>query len=170
MDFAVWITHLVVKILMITISTFGCRSVTSIQNYILFNHNYQTISNTDFLKCIITCDTNSNCYSINYVFPMRRCELSNATRAIDPTMFRYRQDAVYIEHLYRPEGSCSGDYPCKNRGTCVNIPQYPGYRCFCADAYVGDQCQGMTTYSTFAELPIIQMFLAAWCHCEKRCW
>jgi len=153
MEYPFWIAHLIIKIALFVMYTNGCRSVTSIQNYILYNHNYQIISNIDLLKCIITCDTNTNCYSINYLFPMRLCELSNATRAIEPIMFQYRQDAIYIEHLYRPEGSCTGDYPCKNRGTCVNIPQYPGYRCFCTDAYVGNHCQGMWT--TFYKIILV---------------
>ncbi|KXJ24955.1 Retinoschisin [Exaiptasia diaphana] len=82
-----------------------------------------------------------SCYSINYLFTMSLCVLNNATRAVEPIKFQYRPDVVYIEHLDRPKGSCDGDFPCENRGTCVNIPQYPGYQCICADAYVGEQCE-----------------------------
>lgn len=143
MDYSTCISQLILNLLLAFVTANGCRSVTSVSNYILYNHTYKIIPSIDLVTCISICDNGPNCYSINYVFPMRLCELSDATRAVDPIAFQFFPDAVYIEHLFRPEGSCTGDFPCKNRGTCVNIPQYPGYRCFCTDAYIGDQCEGM---------------------------
>lgn len=128
---------------LIALTADGCRTSTSILDYILYDHTYDVIANISLVKCISACDMEFNCYSINYLFTMTICVLNNATRAVEPIKFQYRPDVVYIEHLDRPQGSCDGDFPCENRGTCVNIPQYPGYRCFCRDAYVGEQCEGM---------------------------
>ncbi|XP_031556668.1 lactadherin-like isoform X2 [Actinia tenebrosa] len=118
-----------------------CRSVTSIDRYTLKGHAYKTVKDKDVITCVVTCDHDPACYSINYIFSTGTCELCHTTRVSHPSDLIYTPDSVYMEHLSRPAGSCSGNMPCRNRGTCVNVPQSPGYRCFCRDHYVGDLCE-----------------------------
>lgn len=124
--------------------TRDCRSVTSINRYTLKGHAYKTVKDKELVTCVITCDHDPACYSINYMFGTRTCELCRTTRVSHPADLVYTPDSVYLEHLSRPAGSCSGNMPCRNRGTCVNVPQAPGYRCFCRDHYVGELCEGKT--------------------------
>lgn len=119
-----------------------CITVSSINDYSLIGHTYKTSSGKSLLTCIISCDQDVHCYSINYKIPIKTCELSDATRYSHPEELAFSPDAVHFDHPSRPSGSCVGDWPCKNAGKCVNLPRDPGFKCHCQNDYVGDTCSG----------------------------
>lgn len=132
-----------------------CRAVASIADYSLKGHIYKTIANKDVSTCIVACDNDNTCFSINYKFTNRLCELSDRTRVTKPDDFVHTPDSVYLEHLYRPSGSCFNNAaPCKNGATCVNVPQTPGFKCFCRRDYDGVLCQGIDFHSMYLFLKI----------------
>ena len=94
------------------------------------------------MTCIISCDQDPNCYSLNYKFLDKMCELSNSTQYADLQDFVFSPDAVYFDHMTRPSGSCSGDWPCTNKGKCMNVAKAPGFKCECYQDYIGDTCKG----------------------------
>ncbi|XP_032230489.2 lactadherin [Nematostella vectensis] len=127
--------------LCITADQHDCRPVSSINEYTLRGHAYKSITGKQLTTCVITCDGDPNCYSLNYRFPTSICELNGGTRVSHPEHFVYTADSVYLEHLSRPAGSCSGGWPCSNKATCVNVPMMPGYKCYCQEGYTGELCQ-----------------------------
>ena len=120
----------------------NCIAVTSIRDYSLTNHIYKISSGKSQLTCIVACDQDIKCYSLNYRFPSKTCELSNSTRFADLQDFLFSPDVVYFDHLSRPSGSCVGDAPCKNSGRCVNLAKAPGFKCKCYKDYTGETCNG----------------------------
>lgn len=121
----------------------NCRSVSSINEYALTGHTYETITGKQLTTCVALCDNDPKCYSINYVLTTSTCELSDRTRVTNPNDFNHKPSHVYLEHLYRPLGSCGFENtPCQHGSTCVNIPQSPGYQCFCRRDYEGKLCEG----------------------------
>ena len=94
------------------------------------------------MTCIVACDQDTKCYSLNYRFPSKTCELSNSTRFADLQDFLFSPDVVYFDHLSRPSGSCVGDAPCKNSGRCVSLAKAPGFKCNCYKDYTGETCNG----------------------------
>ncbi|CAH3154902.1 unnamed protein product, partial [Porites evermanni] len=118
----------------------NCIAVTSIKDYSLTNHIYKISSGKSQLTCIVACDQDTKCYSLNYRFPSKTCELSNSTRFADLQDFLFSPDVVYFDHLSRPSGSCVGDAPCKNNGRCFNLAKAPGFKCKCYKDYTGETC------------------------------
>lgn len=123
----------------------NCITVTSIKDYSLIGHAYRTSSGKSLMTCIISCDQDAHCYSLNYRFAANTCELNNATRYSNLQEFMFSPDTVYFDHPTRPSGSCLADWPCKNMGKCVNVARAPGYRCECQHDYIGDTCNGNTS-------------------------
>ena len=119
-----------------------CITVSSIKDYSLIGHSYKATSGKSLMTCIISCDQEANCYSFNYKFPAKTCELNNVTRSLQPKEFISSPGAIYFDHPSRPSGSCLGDRPCKNKGKCVNVARAPGYKCECHHDYTGDTCEG----------------------------
>ena len=122
-----------------------CVTVSSIEDYFLIGHAFTRISGKSLMTCIVSCDQDPNCYSLNYKFPTKTCELNNVSRSLHPEEFVLSPDAVYFDHPSRPSGSCSGDWPCRNKGKCVNVAGAPGFRCECRYDYIGDTCKGNKT-------------------------
>ena len=122
-----------------------CITVSSIKDYSLIGHAYKSTSGRSLQTCIISCDQDANCYSLNFKFPAKTCELNNVTRSLDLQQFVFTPDTVYFDHPTRPSGSCSGDWPCKNKGKCVNVARFPGFKCECQHDYIGDTCKGKVT-------------------------
>ena len=120
----------------------NCVTVRSIKDYSLIGHIYRTSSGKSLLTCIISCDQDEQCYSINYKLPTKTCELSDVTRYSHLQEFVFSPDAVYFDHPSRPSGSCVGDWPCINKGRCVNVARAPGFKCECQHDYIGDTCNG----------------------------
>ena len=126
----------------ITTGLDNCITVSSIKDYSLIGHTYKTSSGKSLLSCIISCDQDVHCYSINYKLPTKTCELSDATRYSHPEELVFSQDTIHFDHPSRPSGSCVGDWPCENAGKCINLPRDPGFKCECQNDFVGDSCGG----------------------------
>ena len=120
-----------------------CNTVVSIRGYLLIGRPFKIASGKSLTTCILSCDRDANCYSFNYRFPRKTCELNNVTRSLRPEKFIFSPDAVYFDHPSRPAGSCSGNWPCRNKGKCVNLAGAPGFRCQCRYHYVGETCKGI---------------------------
>ncbi|XP_074633810.1 retinoschisin-like [Acropora palmata] len=119
----------------------SCDSVSSISGYSLVQHRYRILPKVRLITCIITCQNDPECYSLNFRFSTRQCELSNGTRlSIAPEYFVPSVDTVYFDNLYRPYKPCDMT-PCKNKGSCVIINSYPGYKCDCQKGYFGPRCE-----------------------------
>lgn len=129
-------------IVSITAGHEDCITVSSIKDYSLIGHSYKATSGKSLMTCIISCDQDANCYSFNYKFPAKTCELNNVTRSLQPMEFISSPGAIYFDHPSRPSGSCLGDRPCKNKGKCRNVARAPGYKCECQHDYTGDACEG----------------------------
>lgn len=120
-----------------------CNTVVSIRGYLLIGRPFKIASGKSLTTCILSCDRDANCYSFNYKFPRKTCELNNVTRSLRPEKFIFSPDAVYFDHPSRPAGSCSGNWPCRNKGKCVNLAGAPGFRCQCRYHYIGETCKGI---------------------------
>ena len=104
----------------------GCRNVNSIFGYSLTRHTYRMMSRVRMITCIVTCQDDPKCYSLNFKLTLQQCELNNGTRiSAKPQYFVPSGDTVYLDNLYRPYKPCDNT-PCKNGGTCVIIDSYPG--------------------------------------------
>ena len=129
----------------ITAGRNDCITVSSIKDYSLIGHTYKSTSGKSLMTCIISCDQDAKCYSLNYKFPAKTCELNNVTRSLHLREFVFSPDTVYFDHPSRPSGSCSGDWPCENNGKCINVARFPGFKCECQHDYIGDTCKGNIT-------------------------
>lgn len=138
-----WISSCLVIILFQTKTCqTGCQDVSSISGYTLTRHTYRMMSRVRLITCIVTCQDDPECYSINFKFPIEQCELNNETRlSIEPQYFVPSPNTVYLDNLYRPYKPCD-KAPCKNNGSCVIINSYPGFKCVCKDGYLGPICEG----------------------------
>lgn len=119
-----------------------CITTSSVRDYMLIGHSFKTSSDKSLLSCVISCDRDQQCYSINYIISSKTCEFSDATRLSHPQKFTFSREVVYIDHLSRPSGSCEGNRPCKNKGKCANVAARPGFVCHCQHNYMGDTCSG----------------------------
>lgn len=117
-----WISSCLVIILFQTKTCqTGCQDVSSISGYTLTRHTYRMMSRVRLITCIVTCQDDPECYSINFKFPIEQCELNNETRlSIEPQYFVPSPNTVYLDNLYRPYKPCD-KAPCKNNGSCVII-------------------------------------------------
>ena len=143
-----WISCLAVFTLFETITSqtrqTGCQDVHSVSGYSLTRHTYQMTSGVRLITCIATCQDDPDCYSLNFKFTPKLCELNNATRlSVEPKYFVSSGETVYLDNLYRPYRPCD-NVPCKNGGTCVVINFYPGFKCECKSDYTGQTCEGRT--------------------------
>lgn len=120
----------------------GCQDVHSISGYSLTSHAYRITSGVRLITCIVTCQDDPQCFSINFKYTLQLCELNNATRlSVEPRYFVHSGDAVYLDNLYRPYKPCD-NAPCKNDGTCIATNFYPGFKCECKAGYTGPVCEG----------------------------
>ena len=129
-----------------------CRTVKSISNRALHGHVIAVAQTLSLERCSFKCERKADCYSINYVLTSNSCELNKGTRLSHPKHFLPRENTVYIDNLHRRYHACVHP-PCQNGGTCVALPESPGYKCLCQSNYSGDDCQGekknFPKYDTF---------------------
>jgi len=119
----------------------GCQDVSSISGYYLTRRTYRVMSPVRLTTCIITCQDDPGCYSLNFKFSSQQCELNNGSRlSTKPKYFVPAENTVYLDNLYRPFKPCD-KAPCKNGGSCVIINSYPGYKCDCKNGYIGPTCE-----------------------------
>lgn len=138
-----WITCWVSFTLFQTITgQTGCQDVHSISGYSLTRHTYRMMSGVRLITCIVTCQDDPECYSLNFKFAFQLCELNNGTRlSVEPKYFVSSVDTVYLDNLYRPYRPCD-NAPCSYGGACVVTNLYPGFKCECKAGYIGPTCEG----------------------------
>ena len=119
-----------------------CRTIKSISNRALKGHVIGVTTSSSVEKCHIKCEREPNCYSINYVFSSKSCELNKGTCLSHPEQFLPQENTVYFDSLHRRYHACVHP-PCQNGGTCILPTQSPGYKCNCQPKYSGHDCQGM---------------------------
>ncbi|KAL9963496.1 hypothetical protein ACROYT_G027007 [Oculina patagonica] len=99
------------------------------------------MSGVRLITCIVTCQDDPRCYSLNFKFTLNLCELNSETRiSVEPKNFVSSGDTIYLDNLYRPYRPCE-NVPCKNGGTCVTTNLYPGFKCECKAGYIGPACE-----------------------------
>lgn len=119
-----------------------CRTVRSIPNRALEGHVIGVSTNWSVERCHVKCEREPDCYSVNYSFSSKSCELNKGTHFSHPREFLPRDNTVYIESLHRRYHACVHP-PCQNGGTCIILSQSPGYKCKCQSKYSGDDCEGI---------------------------
>ncbi|KAJ7392555.1 hypothetical protein OS493_010201 [Desmophyllum pertusum] len=118
-----------------------CQIIRSISNRALNGHVIGASMSSSVEKCLVQCERNPDCYSINYVFSSKSCELNKGTRLSHPGNFLPRENTVYFDgSLHRHYHACVHP-PCQNGATCVLLTQSPGYECKCQPKYSGNHCQ-----------------------------
>lgn len=118
-----------------------CRTLQSISNRALNGHVIVVAKTSSVEKCQIKCERNPDCYSMNYMFASKSCELNKGTRMSHPEKFLPRENTVYFDNLHQQYHACVHP-PCRNGATCVILAQSPGYECTCQPNYSGYNCQG----------------------------
>lgn len=135
-----------------------CRTLQSISNRALTGHVIGVSASSSVERCQIKCERNPDCYSMNYMFSSKSCELNKATRLSHPENFLLRENTVYFDNLHREYHACVHP-PCQNGGTCVILAQSPGYECKCPPKYSGNNCQGTRfMFLSFFEKTNITLF------------
>ena len=79
-----------------------CQATAAIANYILVGHVHKLLSLKKMLTCIIACQEEPKCYSVNYHLGRMTCELSLQTRGNYPQDFVHRSEWLYMEMLRQP--------------------------------------------------------------------
>lgn len=119
----------------------GCQDVSSISGYSLTGHTYRMMSQVRLITCIVMCQDDPECYSLNFRSALRQCELNNGTRLSTASgYFVPAENTVYLDNLYRPYKPCDNS-PCKNNGSSVTVNSYPGFKCDCKARYFGPTCE-----------------------------
>lgn len=149
MWFAAWFVFTLFQIITGQTRQTGCQDVHSISGYSLTGYTYRVMRGVRLITCIVTCQDDPECYSLNFKFTLKLCELNNATRlSIEPKYFVSLEDTVYLNNLYRPYRPCD-NVPCENGGTCITMNLYPGFKCECKAGNIGPSCEGMTGTRVF---------------------
>ena len=144
MWFACWTVFTLFHTITAQTGQTGCQDVHSISGYSLTGHTYRMIRGVRLITCIVTCQDDPECCSLNFKFMPKLCEISNGTRlSVEPHYFVLTGDTIYLENLYRPYRPCD-NVSCKNGGTCITINWYPGFKCVCKEGYIGPSCEGRT--------------------------
>ena len=136
-----------------------CRTLQSIPNRVLTGQVVGVSESSSVERCQIKCERNLDCYSMNYMFSSKSCELNKATRLSHPENFLPLENAVYFDNLHRQYHACVHP-PCENGGTCLILEQSPGYECKCPPKYSGYNCQGKTfMFLSCFEKPDVMLFI-----------
>ena len=134
-----------------------CQATAAIANYILVGHVHKLLSLKKMLTCIIACQEEPKCYSVNYHLGKMTWELSLQTRGNYPQDFVHRSEWLYMEMLRQPPKAppllfCN-HVTCKNGGTCLNTKSR--YHCVCKDEFWGPVCERKWTLrATYATCQI----------------
>ena len=92
-----------------------CKSEYSINGMMLKGHVSEEKKSVTILSCVLQCDANIRCQSINYVLSQYVCELNSRTKDARPEDFIPDADRIYITRLFG-RGTCKIAYQC----TCIS--------------------------------------------------
>lgn len=120
----------------------GCQNVTSVTNYMLDGHVFDTIYGKSFETCVISCEDNKRCLSLNYKHVTRTCELNTRSKSTNPCDLLPRDGAVYLDSLKHYTNDACALVPCRNGVTCLVTSCCRGFKCDCGDFYRGELCEG----------------------------
>ncbi|KAK3740553.1 hypothetical protein QZH41_014954 [Actinostola sp. cb2023] len=123
-----------------------CRSIQSIPNYVLTGHVINTIYGKRFDTCVILCENDVKCFSINYMHTKRMCQLNAKSRSTNPCDLKPSDDGtVYMDNVRHFHKDACALNPCKNGGTCMVTSSCQGYKCHCGAYYKGLTCEDCTS-------------------------
>jgi hypothetical protein len=120
----------------------GCRNVSALANYVLTGHVFDTKYGKSFERCVISCEDDNRCLSINYMRFTKTCELNTRGKATNPCDLIPRDGNVYMDSLRHFAKDTCALNPCRNGGTCVVTSCCRGFKCECGDFYRGYTCEG----------------------------
>ena len=119
-----------------------CQNVTSVANYLLDGHVFDTIYGKSFETCVISCDDNQRCLSLNYKHVTRTCELNTRSKSTNPCDLLPRHSTIYMDSLKHYTKDACALMPCRNGVTCLVTSSCRGFRCDCRGSYRGELCEG----------------------------
>ena len=158
---------IIVKLPVITTwETEKCATSASIADFALVSHVIETVSRKQPLTCIIACELNPRCASVNFDFSTTSCEMSDKIVESHPGDLHPRLGWLYISILYREDltlGSDSHVTPvptvptksvcdhviCENGGTCLETSDPGKFKCMCFPDYTGRSCEGIDLCNRF---------------------
>ena len=96
----------------------NCRASFPDQERVLIGHVIRILENKTFESCTFSCELEMQCFSINYYYLSKTCELNNASKNYFPDDLVSRKEAFYLEMVIRVYDPCANTR-CENGGTCV---------------------------------------------------
>ena len=87
-----------------------CKSEHSVYGMMLKGHVFEEKKTATILSCVLQCDANIRCQSLNYVISQYVCELNSRTKDARPEDFIPDADRIYITRLDRGIIACQ--YTC----------------------------------------------------------
>ncbi|XP_031561189.1 lactadherin-like [Actinia tenebrosa] len=122
----------------------GCQNVSSVANYKLEGHVFDTIYGKNFETCVISCEDDKRCLSLNYKHVTRACELNTRSKSTNPCDLVPRDGVVYMDSLKHYTKDACALFPCKNGVTCLVTSCCRGFKCDCGVFYTGEFCEDCT--------------------------
>ena len=120
----------------------SCVTSDSISSHALTNHDIQHLTAKKLRNCIAACQSDTNCYSVNYHVTTRVCELNSRTRYTHPQDFTALPGWTYMEVIDRHSGVACSKETCVN-GFCDRDPAESRYKiCRCFPPFDGESCEG----------------------------
>ncbi|XP_048587806.1 fibrillin-1-like [Nematostella vectensis] len=119
-----------------------CRNMhfpSPVEDYALFNHTLQNITDISVWNCQVKCYVNQACRAVNYKkgANLGSCELLSAKAGSFPIDLLKFPGIDY----YGPNEVCVPN-PCPSANmTCVELKGNPRYRCECPQGYIGSACE-----------------------------
>ena len=120
-----------------------CVSKGSIPNFALKGHQIKSMTKPTMLNCVVACQDNGHCHSINYEHMTHACELNARTREAYPWDFSTHPGWTYLEVLFRkPAPPCRrGEASCRY-GFCIPEDETQYSSCRCMRPFTGEFCDG----------------------------
>lgn len=127
-----------------------CKTIQSIPNYTLKGHVRRSTKGKNFESCVMQCERDVKCFSINYSHATRLCQLNSRSRDTNPFDFTLGDEFdVYMDSLEHFQKDACTLGPCQNNGTCQATSSNPGYICQCGMFFKGSHCEGKKDFFYF---------------------